>query len=130
MAAYKNLKPEGDSVSFADQMKLESTVLKTTEQGQQVLVRDIAVVELGASRAFCSYDGKPVIALAVYAMPGSSVTEIADSVRKELTKLASAAPEGLRAELAIDFTRDSQLDAQHQLLFVDCEFREGASARK
>ncbi len=126
--AYKNMKLEGDSVSFGDQMKLENTVLKTTAQGQHVLVRDIAVVEIGTSRAFATYDGKPVIALAVHAAPGTSARAVADGVRKELTKLAGAAPAGMQAEIAIDFTRDAELNAQHQLLLVDCEFREGTSA--
>ncbi len=81
-------------------------VLKTGDDGQVTLLRDVARLELGASEyALRSFlDDKPAAALGVFQAPGSNVIELSDAVRAKMAELSKDFPPGLEWTVVYDPT--------------------------
>ncbi|OWK43448.1 efflux RND transporter permease subunit [Fimbriiglobus ruber] len=71
-----------------------------------VRLRDVARVERGAQQydQSCTLDGKPSVALSVYALPGSNALETADGVYKKMEELKKRFPDGLDYKIVYDTT--------------------------
>ena len=81
-------------------------VVRTTEGGAQVKIKDIARVELGVESydAFTRLDKKECGLIALYQAPGSNAVELAETVRKTIEELSKSFPESVRYDISLDTT--------------------------
>ncbi len=81
-------------------------VVRTTEGGSQVKIKDIARVELGVESydAFTRLDKKECGLIALYQAPGSNAVELAETVRKTIEELSKSFPESVRYDISLDTT--------------------------
>ncbi|HEY0944785.1 MAG TPA: efflux RND transporter permease subunit, partial [Opitutaceae bacterium] len=96
-------------------------VVKTGARGENVLLRDVARVELGASEyALRSLlNNKAAVALPISQLPGSNAIATSDAVRAAMTELKQNFPEGLDYSIVYDptiFVRNSIKAVVHTLL--------------
>lgn len=86
--------------------EFENIVVKTTPDGGQVRLRDVARVELGADlyNFRSQYNGKPAATLAIYQIPGSNILAVASGVKSKLEELSSSFPEDVSYSVAYDNT--------------------------
>jgi multidrug efflux pump len=87
--------------------EFEGIVIKSGTQGQIVLLRDVARVELGARNqdVSCTLDGLPSAGLAVFQLPGSNALATADRVKAKMRELKEKQfPQGLDYAIVYDTT--------------------------
>ncbi|WP_029000866.1 efflux RND transporter permease subunit [Azohydromonas australica] len=86
--------------------QFEAILLKTTADGAQVHLRDVARVEIGAETYSLEsrYNGKPAAGVALRLATGANALDTADAARAELTRLEKNFPAGLKAVVAYDTT--------------------------
>jgi multidrug efflux system membrane fusion protein len=84
---------------------LANVLLKMDTEGRQVRLKDVSRVELGPgpSHAFALLDGKPVVALGVFAAPQARPRDLSKAVQDEMERLKKAFPPGVDYSLAFDF---------------------------
>jgi hydrophobe/amphiphile efflux-1 (HAE1) family protein len=72
-------------------------ILRATEDGSFVRLKDVARVELEAASfdSATSYDGKPAAGVGVYLAPGANAVRVANAVAKRLEELKGRFPEGV-----------------------------------
>lgn len=97
--------PRGTPMQLVAQVKgrlvtpaeFENIVIRTDADGRIVRLRDVARVELGArDYSIDAYlDGKPVVAIAIFQLPGSNTIETAAAVRGALAELSKTFPKGM-----------------------------------
>jgi len=82
-------------------------IVKTGTDGAVTRLRDIARLELGASEyALRSLlDGKPAVAIPIFAAPGSNAIQISDNVRAAMEEAKRAMPEGVDYRIVYDPTQ-------------------------
>jgi len=82
-------------------------VVRTTADGSQVKIKDIARVELGVEtyNAFTRMDGKPCAMIALYQAPGSNAVELAQTARRTMDELARSFPKSMRYDVSLDTTQ-------------------------
>lgn len=89
----------------------ENIVVKALPNGQSLLLKDVAKIELGS----LSYSGsgelnrQPSMTLAIYQTPGSNAQQINTDLKNELKKLEEQMPDGLH--YLINFDTNAFLDA-------------------
>jgi HAE1 family hydrophobic/amphiphilic exporter-1 len=83
-------------------------VIRETEDGGIVRVRDVARIELGAQNYSIvgHLDGKPSAIIGVYQLPGSNAVEAADGVKQLLAEQRARLPKGVDYTISLDTTRD------------------------
>ncbi len=83
-----------------------SIVVKNTNGGQLVYLRDVANIELGAQSydQTCTLDGQPSVALSIYQLPGSNALDVARRVKARMYELHDHFPPGIDYEIAYDTT--------------------------
>ncbi|MDA2918349.1 efflux RND transporter permease subunit [Desulfobacterota bacterium AH_259_B03_O07] len=81
-------------------------IIRTTESGSQVKIKDVARVELGVEtyNAFTRLDGKECAVIALYQAPGSNATELAEIVKRTIQDLSKSFPESVRYDISLDTT--------------------------
>jgi hydrophobic/amphiphilic exporter-1 (mainly G- bacteria), HAE1 family len=81
-------------------------VLRTTDDGTLIKLKDVGRVELGAENynSFLRYRAKDAVGLGIYQLPGSNALDVARGVREEMARLAPNFPPGLKYEVAFDTT--------------------------
>ena len=81
-------------------------VVRTTEEGSQVKIKDIARVELGVEtyNAFTRLNDKACSMIALYQAPGSNAVELAQEIRKTMKELSKSFPESIRYDVSLDTT--------------------------
>jgi multidrug efflux pump len=86
--------------------QFESIVLRTSESGATVRLRDVARVELGGENynTLSFYNGKPSSGLAVRLATGANALDTGDAVKAKVDELARYFPAGLKAVVAYDTT--------------------------
>ena len=96
-------------------------VVKTTEDGGQVRVRDIARVELGAQDygTIGYLDEKPALPILIFQRPGSNALETADEVLAAMDEMAAAFPAGVAYDVIYNPTEfiAESVDAVYETLF-------------
>ena len=82
-------------------------VVKSTEEGRQVRLSDIARVELGAEtyNSTGTFNGRSSVALAIFKLNDANALEIMENVNKTLEELRRNFPDGLTWEVGYDSTR-------------------------
>ncbi len=75
----------------------ENIVIQTGEDGQVLRLKDVARIELGASRYTmgASLNGDPATTMAIYQIPGANAIEVVNGVTKKLEALSRSFPEGI-----------------------------------
>lgn len=91
---------------LSDVEEFQNIVVKTTEDGRVLRVRDVARVELGSDlyNLSAQFNGKPCAALAIYQIPGSNILNVAGGVRKTLDSLAATFPNDVEYSILYDNT--------------------------
>ena len=81
-------------------------VIRTTEAGSQVKIKDIARVELGVEtyNAFTRLNDKACAIIALYQAPGSNAVELAKEIRNTMKTLSKSFPESIRYDVSLDTT--------------------------
>ncbi|MEH0021504.1 MAG: multidrug efflux RND transporter permease subunit [Desulfobacter sp.] len=98
------------TVRLPDRLQSEEAfgeiVIRTTETGAQVKIRDIARVELGVEsyNMFSRLDGKPCAIVSLYQAPGSNAVQLAEDVRATMAELAASFPKGMTYDVSLDAT--------------------------
>lgn len=82
-------------------------LLRTTEKGQQVRLRDVANVELGnQTYGSSSRFGKmPTTIITIYQEPGSNAVALGKEVKAKMAELAERMPDGIATEVLVDGTK-------------------------
>jgi len=82
-------------------------VVRANPDGSQVLLKDVARIELGAVsyNYFARVNGKPAAAVMVYQTPGSNALQVAEGVRQRMAELSKSFPSGLTYTVSLDTTR-------------------------
>ena len=82
---------------LAENSEFENIVVKTTDDGALVRVKDVARVELGSDLYnFASQlNGKPSATVAIYQIPGTNIIEVADGITAKMKELAKTFPDDL-----------------------------------
>lgn len=97
-------------------------VIRTTEGGAQVKIKDIARVELGVEtyNAFTRLNEKECSMIALYQAPGSNAVELAQEIRKTMEELSKSFPESIRYDVSLDTTLaiTAGIDEIIQTLFI------------
>jgi multidrug efflux pump subunit AcrB len=114
---------------------LADIVLKASEGGPVLRLKDVARIELGAegrhSRA--SLDGKPAVILAIHSRGTVTPRKLRAAVRDRVAELRSWLPRGLDLTIPFDFTSQSEVPARAAdaaYLLVDLDLPPGASAER
>src|SRR5690606_17591150 len=86
--------------------EFENIVLKTGEQGEVTLLKDVARIELAASQDALRalLNNQQAVAIPIFQAPGSNSLEVSTAVRETMAELAQDFPEGLSWEVAYDPT--------------------------
>jgi multidrug efflux pump len=84
--------------------EFEDILLKVNQNGSQVLLKDVARIELGAQSysEASKYNNAPAAGLALKLAPGANQLTTEAAVRKELTTLQQFFPPGLQVVYALD----------------------------
>ena len=82
-------------------------LLRTTEKGQQVRLRDVASVELGNQTYGSSsqFGTKPTTIITIYQEPGSNAVALGKAVKAKMGELAERMPDGIDTEVLVDGTK-------------------------
>ena len=81
-------------------------VIRTTPEGSQVKIKDIATIDLGVEtyNAFTRLNKKTCSAIAIYQSPGSNAVDLAKSVIAEMEVLAKRFPDTVKYTVSLDAT--------------------------
>ena len=82
-------------------------LLRTTEKGSQVRLRDVASVELGNQNygASSRFGDKPTTIISIYQEPNSNAVALGESVKAKMAELAERMPDGVKYEVLVDGTK-------------------------
>ncbi|WP_299550267.1 efflux RND transporter permease subunit [uncultured Tateyamaria sp.] len=127
LGAPPNTAASAFQVSITTQGRLEDrrefgrVIVKASDDGRVVRVRDVARVEIGArSYVTNSYlNNKPAVALGIFQRPGSNALATADEVRATMDELAQDFPDGLEYQVVYNPTEfiSASIDAVYKTLF-------------
>ncbi|GMQ29948.1 efflux RND transporter permease subunit [Algoriphagus confluentis] len=83
-----------------------NVVVRSGSDGSQVLIKDIARVELGVEsyNAFTRLNGKECAIIALYQSPGSNAVAMAEEVIGTMEELKAGFPEGIAYDVSLDST--------------------------
>lgn len=81
-------------------------VVRSKEDGSQVVLSDIARIELGTENYSSSSrrNGSPSAGIGVYQMPGSNALEVAEAAKKAMEEMAKKFPTDLEYQVSLDTT--------------------------
>lgn len=97
-------------ISLQDRLVTEeqfaNIIVRSKESGAQVLMGDIARIELGTENfsTTATMNGKATAALAVYQMPGSNALDVADKTKAAMKELSKSFPKDIQYNEALDTT--------------------------
>ena len=127
LGAPPNRADSAFEVTITTQGRLEDprqfgrVIIKSTEDGRVVRVRDVARVEIGArSYVTNSYlNNKPAVALGIFQRPGSNALASADEIISVMEELSQDFPPGLEYQVVYNPTEfiESSVNAVYQTLF-------------
>jgi multidrug efflux pump len=104
-----------------DEEEFGQIIVKTGENGQKILLKDIARIELGASSyALRSLlNNKSAVAIPIFQLPGANAIQLSKDVRKTMAELKQNFPDGIDYSVVYDptiFVRHSIEAVVHTLL--------------
>lgn len=92
-------------------------VVRTLSDGGQVLLSDVAEVELGSRNYGSSslFNGKPTAVMVIYQEPGSNAVDVGNAVKAEMARLSGRFPDGISYASVVDST-DSIMAGIHDIM--------------
>lgn len=81
-------------------------VIRTTPEGSQIKLKDIATIDLGVEsyNAYTRLNEETCSAIALYQAPGSNAVELAQEVIAAMDELAKSFPESIKYDVSLDAT--------------------------
>lgn len=81
-------------------------ILRTTSDGETILLSDVANVELGSNDydVVSTYGVQPASVMMIYQSPGSNAIDVSNSVKATLDKLSDKFPDGVMCRAIVDTT--------------------------
>src|SRR3974390_906672 len=81
-------------------------IIKTGPNGEKILLKDVARIELGASQYSLRslLNNKTAVALPIFQTPGANAIQLSDNVRKTMEELKKNFPEGIDYAVVYDPT--------------------------
>jgi HAE1 family hydrophobic/amphiphilic exporter-1 len=98
------------TVNLKDRLQTEEEfadiVVRTSEDGSQVKLKDIARVQMGTenSKMFTRLNGEPAAAVAIYQSPGSNALDIANTVKGTMEEISAKFPNDIKYVVSLDTT--------------------------
>lgn len=91
---------------MSDPKEFEKVVVKRGDNGTLIHISDIGRVELGAENyaTDCTYKGRGAVAMVVYLRAGGNALQVAEGIKKELTRLRQSFPPGIQCDICLDTT--------------------------
>jgi multidrug efflux pump subunit AcrB len=87
-----------------DPEQLLRIILKTDTGGKTVTLKDVAQVDAGPDLArVATLGGKPVVAFAVYGLPGATPQTVIADLKARLREIRSRLPKGMAIDAGFDF---------------------------
>ena len=82
-------------------------LLRTTKEGTQVRLRDVATVELGNQNygTSSSFGNKPTTIISIYQEPNSNAVALGKAVKAKMAALSERMPDGIEYEVLVDGTK-------------------------
>ena len=82
-------------------------LLRTTERGSQVRLRDVATIELGnqAYGASSRFGNNPTTIITIYQEPNSNAVALGEAVKSKMSALSERMPDGVEYEILVDGTK-------------------------
>jgi HAE1 family hydrophobic/amphiphilic exporter-1 len=82
-------------------------VVRSNPDGSQVLLRDVARIELGAEtyNQIGAFDAKPAAVLAVYQLPDANGLQVAEHIRSAMQRMKERFPEDIEYVISLDTTK-------------------------
>src|SRR3989440_2082684 len=104
-----------------DEEEFGQIIVRTGENGEKTLLKDVARLELGASGYSLRslLNNKAAVAIPIFQMPGANAIELSKDVRAKMEELKQNFPEGLNYSVVYDptvFVRHSIEAVVHTLL--------------
>jgi len=89
----------------------EDLIIKRNDNGSQVKIRDIGRVEIGArdDRTVARFNGKPAVSMGISKLADANLIEVVRGIKAQLAELEKSFPEGLRYEIAVDYSEFVEL---------------------
>jgi HAE1 family hydrophobic/amphiphilic exporter-1 len=86
--------------------EFENIIVRETETGAQIRVRDVGRAELGSQdyNSFGRLDGRPAGAMAVYLLPGANQLEAADAIYESMEQAKALFPADMDYKIVYDTT--------------------------
>lgn len=107
--------PPGTEFTYAVQTQgrlesekqFENVIVRSNPDGSQVLLKDVARVELGAQiyNSIGRLNGSSAAILAIYQLPGSNGLEVAENIRSTMNRLSEKFPSDIKHSISLDTTR-------------------------
>ncbi|WP_158964415.1 efflux RND transporter permease subunit [Chachezhania sediminis] len=103
--------------------EFENIIVRTGSSGSEVLIRDIATVDLGASyyNTVGKYSGDEAVVLAIYQAPGANALQVATDSIAEMERLSKAFPADMEYQIPMnttDFVVTSMKDVVSTLILT------------
>ena len=82
-------------------------LLRTTERGTQLRLRDVATIELGNQNygASSRFGDMPTTIISIYQEPNSNAVALGKAVKAKMSELAKRMPDGVEFEVLVDGTK-------------------------
>lgn len=89
----------------------EDLIIKRNDNGSQVKIRDVGRVEIGArdDRTVARFNGKPAVSMGISKLADANLIEVVRGIKAQLAELEKSFPEGLRYEIAVDYSEFVEL---------------------
>ena len=89
-----------------DDKEFGNIIIRSNPDGSQVLLRDVARIELGTQlyNSIGRHDSKPAAVLAVFQIPGTNALEVADNIKKTMEDLKTRFPRDMDYTISLDTT--------------------------
>jgi hydrophobe/amphiphile efflux-1 (HAE1) family protein len=107
--------PPGTPFQYAVQVRgqlseveeFEDVIIKTSDSGAHVRLKDIAEVELGSDYygVLSRFSGMDASTIMVFQLPGANALDVVDRVRRTMDELSENFPEDVEFRIAYDTTR-------------------------
>jgi len=92
---------------YNDPKQYENIIIKSSEFGEMVKLRDIAEVELGSEfyDIYNNLDGKPSASIILKQTPNSNGAEVIKNIKNKVTELEKDFPEGIKVKYSYDVSK-------------------------
>lgn len=89
-----------------DEKQFEDIVVRTLPDGSQLLMKDIAEINLGTENynSLSRTNGKDAAAIAIYQSPGTNAVALAESITTAMDEMALSFPQDLAYDVSLDAT--------------------------